>query len=312
MKRRKVLITAIHWPVASGRYVASALRRMGHDVKTCGPEAYNNIWGMQVSNKYTWTPDIGLGVQVLDARIEYVMSRLGGWQPDIVINMDSAFDVVGDRDVYPCPKVLFGVDNHVRSYDRNALNWYDHYFLSHYDGPALEIDGARDDMTWLPCAYDDLAFPPSAIPMAERAYDVALIGFPYTRRNMIVEAMQKAGLKVRYELGPLYDEFAVAYHDARISLCVSAYSDMAQRIFETSALGCTLLTDSLQDLRRIGAVNGKHYVEYSDTEDAVNKALELLKYPARMQDIAAAGQAFFSPHTWNARAQTILDKMGLS
>lgn len=311
MTKPKVLIAAIHWPVASGRYMSSAFRRIGCDVKTVGPEAYDNIWGMRVNPKYIWKPDIGVGTDILDARIQYVLAMLHGWQPDLIVTMDSAFDVIGERSEFPCPKVLYGVDNHVRDYARNRYSWFDKMFLAHHDGPALKVAGEKAGMLWLPCAYDDLAFTPSPIPMAEREYDVALIGFPYARRNAIVEAMLKAGLRVRYELGPLYEAFAAAYHDARISLCVSAHEDLAQRIFETSALGCTLLTDSLPDLRRLGAVEGKHYVEYSDTADAVNKALDLLKYPARLQDIASAGQAFFAPHTWTKRAYTILEEMGL-
>lgn len=314
MTRPKILITCIHWAVASGRYMSAAFRRIGCDVKTAGPYPANTIWGMQVDNKYNWNPDV-LCDFGNDAPIGYVTTQLkrmcDGWQPDLVVNMDSAFDVVGTRQEYPCPKVLYGVDNHVRDYNRSPLSWYNHLFLAHHDGPVLPVDESREDMTWLPCGYDDATFTPSPYPVADKRIDVTMIGVPYTNRVNIIKEMNKADITIKHTLGALYEQYRDIYHYSKISLCVSAAGDLAQRVFETAAMGCVVLTDPLADLRRLGAVEGKHYVEYSDTQGAVHKAKELLKYPARMADIAAAGQAFFAPHTWTKRAYTIMEKMGL-
>jgi hypothetical protein len=310
-QKPKILITAIHWAVASGRYMEAAFRRVGCDVKTCGPFVGNEIWGIHLANKYIWQPDVitTFGV-IFDAGIKGALRPLDEkykWRPDLIVNMDSAFDVIGSREDYPCPKVLYAVDNHVRNYVRTSDSWYDHYFLAHHDGPALPVDPKREDMTWLPCGYDPLVFTPSPVPLADRQYDVALLGYPYPERQAIIGAMKEAGLSVYGSLGPLYEEYRDIYHQARISLCVSAAGDVAQRVFETAAMGCAILTDPLADLSRLGAREGKHYVSYRGTNEAVAKAKELLRYPARLEDITSAGQALFAPGTWDARARVILD-----
>jgi len=42
----RVLVVCIHYPVASGRYMVDALKRMGHDVRSIGPSTGAQIWGM--------------------------------------------------------------------------------------------------------------------------------------------------------------------------------------------------------------------------------------------------------------------------
>src|SRR5688572_6760103 len=167
----RILVACIHYPVASGRYIARAFKRLGHDVRTVGPATGNQIWGMTVDERHVWTPDVtketvfdGVG-----GYLDYwVWDRLGDWKPDLVITADSAFSIrsttlLGEL---PMPHVIWGVDNHVRDYDFGLVH-FDHYFLAHHDGPALPVDDSRADMTWLPCAYDPEYFTPSPIPMAE-------------------------------------------------------------------------------------------------------------------------------------------------
>ena len=88
----KLLILAIHWPVASGRYVLDALRRMGHDARSAGPvpEPPNAIWGGQVDPRHIWTP----------SEIDE------GWTPDAVLIMDSNMGAERSGDM---PWVVYGV-----------------------------------------------------------------------------------------------------------------------------------------------------------------------------------------------------------
>lgn len=291
----KMLILCNHHATASGRYIADAFKRLGHDVRTMGEPRGNQIWGMSIPDKYIWTPTYSVpGTPPRHF-----------WEPDLVLQTDTEVDYADS--IFPNVRhAIYTVDNHVR-YVKKLATW-DKQFLAHHDGPAQSVCTDCGDI-WLPCAYDDAAFTPSPIPMHERAYDVAMIGVPYERRVKIITRMAEAGLKVYANTGLLYDEYRYAYHNARISLCVSACGDVAQRVFETAAMGCTILTDACADFDRLGFVGGVHGLIYGNDTEAVQGAKNLLAMPVYLDAIANAGQAWARPHTWMARAQTILDTM---
>ena len=278
----RVLIAAIHYPVASGRYAAEAFRRLGADVRTIGSSTGNKIWGMEVAPHYAWRSDGELTKHWED------------WTPDIVVVMESAYAY--HHPYYAAiPHVIWGVDNHVRNYEQPGIA---RYFLGHN---AVSIQPFTEDVEWLPCAYDPTVFTPSPIAWDDREYDVALVGVNYQQRAQVMTAMDKAGLKVLYGTGFIYDQYRDIYHNAKVALSVSAAHDVAQRIFETAAMGCAVLTDELPDL---AALNPQGITTFNSVEDAVSKAQKLVKNGAKQ---AAAGQAWALPHTWDARAARIMD-----
>lgn len=291
----RILVAAIHYPVASGRYIARALARMGHDVKTIGPCTGNDIWGMTVDPKHIWQP----------TWTDMAAVPTNEWKPDLVITADSAFTIALGGLWADVPHVLFGVDNHVRDYRIDSVTDWDIKFLAHSWGARMEDTNTH----WLPCAYDPVYFTPSRIPMAEREYDVCMIGVGYPRRVEIIQAMQAAGLKVFAATGLLYEEYAAAYHNSRISLCVSAAGDVAQRVFETAAMGCVLLTDDCPDLNRLDFWAGAHGVIYESAADAVHLAQSALGSTFVLEKYGRRAIEWSAGHTWDARAQTILDKV---
>ena len=52
-----ILIVCIHYPVASGRYLLEAFKRLGHDARSVGPMTGTAIWGMEIDERYVWHPD---------------------------------------------------------------------------------------------------------------------------------------------------------------------------------------------------------------------------------------------------------------
>jgi hypothetical protein len=305
---KRILIAAIHYPVASGRYIARAFKRLGHDVRTVGPATGNQIWGMTVDERHAWTPDARIPVVLEgDAVIGlYLDTLFEGWLPDLIVTADSGLNIAEVHSYRPIPHIVWGVDNHVRDY---SMRKFDHYFLAHHDGPALPVDDSRADMTWLPCAYDPEYFTPSPIPMAEREYDVACIGVLYDRRVEILNAMHDAGLKVLAGAGLLYEDYRDVYHNARISLCVSAAGDVAQRVFETAAMGCLVLSDICSDYERLCFGKFEHYVPFASTKGAVAQAMTSVAEISLANEIRENSLAWATPHTWDARAQVVLDTM---
>lgn len=321
----KVLIAAIHYPVCSARYYADAFRRIGCDVKTVGSSTGNRIpwprgnedgtWGdwTELDPKYTWNSDGDLTTVFTD------------WYPDLVIVAESAWAY--HHPVYQdAIHIVAGVDNHVRSYRQAGIA---RYFLAHKNISMMEW---QDDMEWLPCGYDGGIFTPSPLAYEDRHYDIAMIGVLYPQRVALLNALADAGLKVLAGTGWVYDQYAAAYHNARISLCMSANGDLAQRVFETAALGCAILTDRVADLMDAEtnkALGLQGFVTYDGVEECVAQARHLLETEPLeqvpivdgdeivMQLAGGAGMGAFAArqmcesvtgvHTWDRRAERIVE-----
>lgn len=292
----KILIVANHYPVCSARYAADAFARLGHEVRHVGPAMGRSIWGLELPERYAWEPH--------DIPFE---------DPDLVIVMDSdpaLLDGTNLAKLNTCPVVVWGVDNHVRDYRRP---WFNHYFLAHRNvsvtdwywlGGAFSEHDMRPDMTHLPCAYDPTVFTPSTIPWAEREYDVAMIGVMYPQRWEAVQQLRAAGLKVIAGTGLVYENMAAAYQNSRISLCLSATGDVGQRIFESAACGCVVVSDECEDF---GLLDAKFLNQVSYDETVVEAAQHILGQPAAAGAQLAQQLAWVKSHTWDARAQVIAD-----
>lgn len=275
-----------------------AFMRSGHDVKTVGPTTGNEIWGMHVDDKYAWKADAWLGPYNIPADGLWDMNVLGvgsfgEWQPDLIINADSAFALSGNA---PCDVVLWGVDNHVRDY---KLREWSMMFLAHSWGQRMTEPNAF----WLPCAYDpELHFDKGV----DRDIDVAIVGVPYPERVEITQKMSAAGLKVAACMGLLFEEYNDLYNRAKIALVKSIAGDLPQRTFENMAQGCCVLTDYTPDLMKLKFEPFNDVWIYNGVEDAVDAAQWLIS-SGDWRKIAQSGAAQVKPHTWDARAQQLIN-----
>lgn len=309
----KILVLGVHFEVTGARYIADAFTRLGHDVRHSGPEArLREAWGVDVPDKYIWTPD---------ARYDE------NWRPDLIILADTQttwmFDV--PKGYYGIPIVQWVQDNHVRNIREEHIQ---HYFLAHAHGPAQPV--SHDDETWLPCGFDPIAFTPSPIPWEQREWDICCIGVMYPKRAELCERLKAEGFRVLAGTGLVYEEYEKAYQNSRISLCVSAAGDVAQRVFETAAMGCTVLMDLTHDLsydevtnKQLGLSGMAVYQNADDcvvmARDLLGESRELAKGGAtQLQDIVRTGHytlpdgtrkktSAWSNHTWDARAQVVVD-----
>jgi hypothetical protein len=287
-----VLIHANHYAVCSGRYYADAFKRAGHSVRAMGRAMGREIWGMSLPRELAWQPQ----------------PPEDGWEPDLIVYADSdprVLDVV----IEGAPRVVIGVDNHVREYRRPH---FEHYFLAHRNVSVMDWEAdyvdrgsvSRGDMTHLPCAYDPTIHTPSPIPFAERKYDVVLLGFPYPQRVQAAHELRAAGLKVFAGLGFVGESYAAAHHNARISLCLSVAGDAAQRVFESAAMGCVVLTDNCKDFS-ILQPNGFYLLE--EGQSIVKACEEILNDPPIAEEQIAQSQAWVQNHTWDARVKAVVD-----
>lgn len=307
----KILVLAVHFEVTGARYITDALKRLGHDVRHTGAVArLKDAWGVDVPDKYVWQPEIFPEMTVGGV-------PLIGWQPDLIIIADTLTpDYAIPERWRSVPAVIWSQDNHVRNSrvlqdsGKTGEQLIKHYFLAHFHGQAQPV--TQPDETWLPCAADTHVFTPSAIPWEQREYDICCIGVMYPRRAALVERLRAEGFKVFAATGLVYEEYAQAYQNSRISLCVSANGDVAQRIFETAAMGCTVLTDVLADLtdpmtNRLLGLNG--FAVYQDDDNCIQMARDLLTSERALAAYGALAlqKIVRERHTWEDRAQVVID-----
>lgn len=295
----KILLVATHYDVCSGRYIADAFTRAGCDVRHIGErgnlaEAWNVPTISGLGERGAWLPD---GV---------LYQQWPSWRPDLIVLADST--LVGyHNEVYAdVPMVVYGVDNHVRHYRQDGVA---RYFLAHYHGAVHPV---RDvDEEWLPCAYDPNVFTPSTIPWKQRDYDVCMLGVMYQRRYDLIQALADAGISTYTGTGLVYEAYRNAYQNARISLCVSANGDLAQRVFETAAMGCLVFTDPLTDLsdeRTNAALGLAGFSVYWSIAECVKHVQELLINTTMAEGGARALQtAVMRRHKWDDRVGRILE-----
>jgi hypothetical protein len=276
-----ILILANHYPVASGRYVRDALRRLGHTVYTDGPAMGTRVWGLTLPPWTEWTPEPLPKPTWADLSI--VMDS-----DPAILDQSRVLKDVSSR------TVVWGVDNHVRDYRRP---WFDHYYLAHLHPSVMPWFG---NMTHVPCGYDPVLFTPSPIPFAERRYDVAILGVMYPDRLRAVDELRGSGLKVIAGCGLVGESYVQAHHDSRVALCLPATNDVAMRVMECAAMGCMVMSPWLPDFQKLRP-RGLYLVRAGvPLADQVRDAM------TQAEHIPEA-QAWAANYTWDKLSMQVLE-----
>ena len=168
----------------------------------------------------------------------------------------------------------------------------------------------RDGDIHLPYGYDPIWHSPSQIPMADRTYDLALIGLQYPQRIQLVNIMRSHGKNVFFELGQVYDEAREIYHQTRIGFNWSSLKDTTARCFEVMAMGNLPLLNRVPDLVSMFR-DGEEYVGFDSLDEAIDNALYFLENPEEAERISERAKKAVAPHTWDARMTRVLQETGL-
>lgn len=285
----RILTYYPHYPMTYGRFMRDAFARLGHDVRHTGTaQGRNNGWNdTPAPAQYVDTPQ----------------PREADWTPDLIVIMDEYMRPKPTRcpGLEAAPHVFYATSNNVIDPSTPDM---DHTFIALYRGPALPY---RDDgtMTWLPCGYDPTLHTPSPIPWREREYDVCLVGAAWNKRQKALSDLRNAGLKVFQDMGLMFNEYVAAYHNARFGLvCAGDWPGPNMRFYETPAMGCIPLVAQATYEARFGADEAVAWFE----EDGIVKVVKwLLANPTQALELLARAQAWVQPHTWDARAQAIVN-----
>ena len=304
-----IVLVGIYYPVAILRYFQAALlRRNDVELFCIGPYTGRQIpWGggmlvdcpLPVPN-HTLPTLLGMRVQATTVEAELP------WEPDLWLQIDAGFHLEGRPRVGK--NFIVGTDPHCLDYD------YDRKVADKFF--CMQTPYMKDEDVWLSYAYDPVWHSP-LIPPVTKEYDFGIIGADnrqgplYQPRNDLVNALRGKGYKVLSAFGKVYEEYQRLLQSCRVGLNWSTRLDTTARVFETMAMGVTLLTNYTPDLSRVGFIAGSDYEGFSSVEQAVARAELLMSNDTRMSGPRWENQSYIgrhtvAPHTWDARISQIL------
>lgn len=302
--KKKVLLLYIKYPLAMGTYFQRALeRRDDVNLKVVGPYTGAFIpWlgGMHVLPKYAIPPDITLPypMQMNEINYGYVKAHLGDWVPDLVINVDAGLhwrEKPSDGIA-----VTIATDPHVLNYDYQRT-------ISDKFFNMQKVYSQPNDI-YLPYAYDPTVF--YRVPDSVVDVDACLVGMPYPQRIQWVEALQRKGLKVLFENGPIFDEARALYSRAEIGLNWSSLHDLNARVFEIMAMGLCPVINRVPDLPEFFKEDFD-YLGFSNIAEGVEKVLFAKENIVGSRLMGMNAYKKVAGHTYDTRIQQIFEECGL-
>ena len=298
----RIVVSGIHFPLSMMKYFIAALqRREDVELFTTGPFTGTYIpWngGMQLPAKYAKQPDLPLPKDWISFKpsAASIASRLP-WTPDLWLQVDAGWHF-GDK-----PKA--GIVAHVGTDPHVLLKFYQPAkaysdICFGMQGPYME---AKD--VYLPYAADPIWHAPmEGLP---QEYDACLIGLHYPQRDRLVEYLLKMGLKVYYDLGPIFREYQQLNCAARVVLSWSSLEDTPARVYEGMLMGRALCANRTKDLTE-QFVEGDHFLGFDDEREAGNQVQRLLADDSLRTEMGQrAHRKVMAQHLWDHRIISILD-----
>lgn len=297
---------SIWYPLTMSRYFEKALRhREDVDLKTTGPYTANWIpWmgGMTLPMKYAIPPDVPTPVSVDAGELNYemVMAMLPtDWVPDIVLTVGT--NIRWKYRPQQGKVIHVGTDPHVLNEFYDLPRKYSDIFFN------MQAVYSKSGDRYLPYAYSKYDFYPDD--SVSKDIDSVLIGMPYDTRVQWKQRLERAGISVHLENGPVYDEARALYNRAKIGLNWSSLDDLNCRAFELPAMKICPVMNLVSDIGKFFS-QGEDYLGFTNLDEAVERVVWAKEHPIRMQEIAEHGYQTVLPHTYDARCEQILKESG--
>ncbi len=307
----KIAFTMIHYPVAMGRYFLEALlRRKDVEVWSAGPFSGRNIpWsdgsgsiGMVMPPAYIRKPDYPLPMSARPFLSYRILEQNAPWKPDLWLEVNAnLFPVDVPKGA---PYAVVGTDPHVLNPHYDTLRPLADKFF------CMQQPYMKNGDVWLPYAYDPVFHSQTTIPYGLREYDASLIGLQYGQRTVFFNKLKQMGHNVYFTIGQAYEDAKKIYHNTRVGFNYSSLQDTTARVFEIMGFGICPLLNNVPDLLEM-FVEDEHYLGFSTPEMAIEKFKWAIDNPDKADEMGFAARRAVEPHTWDARAQSILEEMGL-
>lgn len=312
MNKKNVVVSGIWYPVTMMGYFVRALQRRDDvNLVTAGPYTGNWIpWGggMNVFSEHIHTPNLPLPYNVMNnISAGFIEKQLReDFVPDLWLSVDAGWALSTkpsqgmNIQIQSDPHVLAG------RYQANK-HLYD---LSFCMQTPYRSPGDR----YISYAYDPTLHYPSPEKYEDGyqfEYDVCLIGLGYDSRMQLINALRQKGLRVKYGLGIVYDEFRKEYNKSKLALSWSSMDDLPTRVFEAMGMDVPLVTNRPTDLSNL-FVEGDHYLGFNTLPEAVSQVEWALSHYEEAKEMSAnANRKVEAQHTWDIRIQQIFEECKL-
>jgi len=281
-----------YYPAAAGHHLERAFRDLGHQVTYVGPGAAGHPG-------YTEAGPLD--------RILASLTPL----PDLYLWIDSAgrYFPTSIEDL-PVPTACYLIDVHLGRWRQQAARFFDAVFVAQRDyvDTFRQVVG-HDQVYWLPLAAAPDVHRDHHLP---RTLEVAFVGNLARAHRRTPRARRLKQIAAHFHTNDFYrhytpEEVGETYSRARIVFNTSIAGDVTMRIFEGTACGALVLTDTVANgLDQLFSI-GEEIVTYRDDADLLSKITYYLSHEETRQAIAAAGQQrTLTEHTYLHRAQQII------
>ena len=321
----KIVLAGLFYPFAILSYFRRALERR-QDVELFTVVAHTGQYipwagGMNIPLKYPNTVDLPLPSHMLNPKWEQIEKHLP-WAPDLCITVDAGWWFASKPS---CWSAHIATDPHVLNYDRQR-KLCDKFY-------NMQPGYMRDGDTLLYYAFDPECHYPETSTHTEdslievegkqvtirtviadpKEYDCSIIGLHYPQRDEWVSRLRAKGVKVNYRIGDIYDEYRRENNKAWIGLNWSSLEDVTARVFEIMAMRLVPIINRLPGLDELGFEDGRHYLGFSNMDEAVEKVLWAKNNPDFSKQIALEAYQFVHNHdmTYDNRIRQILSEFGV-
>jgi len=288
--------------MAIATYFRKALEhREDVELKVAGPYTGAFIpWmgGMELSKKYDVAPDVPLPFlpNIGEVNYDLVKAMLGGWIPDLIINIDAGIHFKYKPTDGYC--VTVATDPHCLDYDYQRT-------ISDKFFNMQAVYSKRGDI-YLPYCYSQYDHYPQE---TTKDTDAVLIGMPYEQRVSWINELRRRGVSVLFENGPVFDEARALYNRGRIGLNWSSLDDLNARAFEIPAMKLAPVMNLVTDIGRFFE-QGIHYQGFTNVNEAVEAVMYLKEHPIKLTEMAETAYQNVQGQTYDARIETILKESG--
>jgi hypothetical protein len=278
---------------SAGYHLERALRASGHTVTYVGlPAAPRSGYDQRVA-----LPDI-LAALAQPVDLFLWIDPAGGYFPPGI-------------EALPIPSACYLIDVHLGHWREQAARFFDAVFIAQHDYvDRFKQAVGHDQVYWLP-----LAAAPDVHRQLDRprTLDVGFVGNLALAHQKTARARRLQLLALRFATNDFYRQYTPAevgevYSQAKIVFNTSIAGDVTMRIFEGTACGALVLTDSIANgLDQLFEI-GKEIVVYQDDADLLDKLAYYLAHDDERERIALAGQRrTLQQHLYTHRVQQILE-----
>jgi hypothetical protein len=281
------------FPTAAGYHLERALLALGCQVSYVGL-----LCGQRPG--YDSSVPVGEVLQALTAA------------PDLYLWIDPAgrYFPPGIEDL-GLPTACYLIDVHLGNWRQQAARFFDAVFLAQKDYvPAFQRAVGHDQVYWLPLGAAADVHRQHDLP---RVYDVGFVGNVSLAHRGTARSRRLGLISQRFRTNDFHRPYTPAevgevYSQSKIVFNTSIAGDVTMRVFEGTACGALVLTDSVANGFSELFQVGREIVTYADDTDLLQKITYYLEHDEEREAIARAGQKrTLEQHTYGHRAKAMLD-----